>query len=161
MVKDFSEIYSEINKADIIVLATGAEEPLIKNSLLENKRNLLIVDLKETNQINLPRTKREESLYKALILGVKDYFSKTGHHQAVIGLSGGIDSSLTACIAVEALGKNNVYGRKAPHNKQTSKTATCFMILRTDDWILGDFCIANPFQVVKYLRIGSKVEKKC
>ena len=84
------------------------------------EEDLLIVDLKETNQINLPRMKREESLYKALILGVKDYFSKTGHHQAVIGLSGGIDSSLTACIAVEALGKNNVYGISMPSKFSSS-----------------------------------------
>ena len=84
------------------------------------EEDLLIVDLKETNQINLPRMKREESLYKALILGVKDYFSKTGHHRAVIGLSGGIDSSLTACIAVEALGKNNVYGISMPSKFSSS-----------------------------------------
>ena len=84
------------------------------------EEDLLIVDLKETNQINLPSMKREESLYKALILGVKDYFSKTGHHQAVIGLSGGIDSSLTACIAVEALGKDNVYGISMPSKFSSS-----------------------------------------
>ena len=84
------------------------------------EEDLLIVDLKETNQINLPRMKREESLYKALILGVKDYFSKTGHHRAVIGLSGGIDSSLTACIAVEALGKDNVYGISMPSKFSSS-----------------------------------------
>ena len=84
------------------------------------EEDLLIVDLKEINQINLPRMKREESLYKALILGVKDYFSKTGHHRAVIGLSGGIDSSLTACIAVEALGKNNVYGISMPSKFSSS-----------------------------------------
>ena len=84
------------------------------------EEDLLIVDSKETNQINLPSMKREESLYKALILGVKDYFSKTGHHQAVIGLSGGIDSSLTACIAVEALGKDNVYGISMPSKFSSS-----------------------------------------
>ena len=84
------------------------------------EEDILIVDLKETNQINLPSMKREESLYKALILGVKDYFSKTGHHQAVIGLSGGIDSSLTACIAVEALGKDNVYGISMPSKFSSS-----------------------------------------
>ena len=84
------------------------------------EEDLLIVDLKETNQINLPSMKREESLFKALILGVKDYFSKTGHHQAVIGLSGGIDSSLTACIAVEALGKDNVYGISMPSKFSSS-----------------------------------------
>ena len=84
------------------------------------EEDLLLVDLKEVNQINLPIMEREESLYKALILGVKDYFSKTGHYQAVIGLSGGIDSSLTACIAVEALGKDNVYGISMPSKFSSS-----------------------------------------
>lgn len=84
------------------------------------EEDLLIVDLKETNQINLSSMKREESLYRALILGVRDYFHKTGHHKAVLGLSGGIDSSLTACIAVEALGKNNVYGISMPSKFSSS-----------------------------------------
>ena len=84
------------------------------------EEDLLIVDLKETNQINLSNMKREESIYKALILGVRDYFHKTGHHKAVLGLSGGIDSSLTACIAVEALGKENVYGISMPSKFSSS-----------------------------------------
>ncbi|HBN44947.1 MAG TPA: NAD(+) synthase, partial [Candidatus Marinimicrobia bacterium] len=57
---------------------------------------------------------REAELYDALVLGVKDYFRKTGHHEAVIGLSGGIDSSLVACIAVDALGAENVHGVSMP-----------------------------------------------
>ncbi len=76
--------------------------------------DLLLVDFEKTSKIKLNAMQREESLYKALSLGVKDYFSKTGHTQAVIGLSGGIDSSLTACIAVEALGKENVHGISMP-----------------------------------------------
>ncbi len=76
--------------------------------------DLLIVDFKESSKIKLNSLDREESIYQALSLGVKDYFSKTGHSQAVIGLSGGIDSSLTACIAVEALGKENVHGISMP-----------------------------------------------
>lgn len=51
---------------------------------------------------------REEAIYKALVLGVKDYASKNGFTGAVIGLSGGIDSALTLCIAVDALGKENI-----------------------------------------------------
>ena len=51
-----------------------------------------------------------EGIYKALVLGVKDYFRKNGFSKAVLGLSGGIDSALTASIAVEALGKENVRG---------------------------------------------------
>jgi NAD+ synthase/NAD+ synthase (glutamine-hydrolysing) len=48
------------------------------------------------------------SVLKALITGTRDYVLKCGFSKAVIGLSGGIDSALTACIAVEALGKENV-----------------------------------------------------
>lgn len=49
-------------------------------------------------------------LYGALVLGLKDYFHKSGFNQAIIGLSGGIDSAVTACLAVQALGKENVLG---------------------------------------------------
>jgi NAD+ synthetase len=49
-------------------------------------------------------------LYRALVLGLRDYFRKCGFQSAVLGLSGGIDSALTAVLAVEALGKENVTG---------------------------------------------------
>ena len=49
-----------------------------------------------------------ESVYRALALGVKDYVSKNGFKGAVIGLSGGIDSALTLAVAVDALGPENV-----------------------------------------------------
>ena len=49
-----------------------------------------------------------ESVYRALVLGVRDYVSKNGFGGAVIGLSGGIDSALTLAIAVDALGPENV-----------------------------------------------------
>ncbi len=55
-----------------------------------------------------------ESLSQALVLGVRDYFAKCGFRSAVLGLSGGIDSAVTACIAVEALGKENVLGVTMP-----------------------------------------------
>ena len=76
--------------------------------------DLLIVDLTESKSVQIDQPLREESIFNALTLGVKDYFSKTGHKKAVIGLSGGIDSSLTACIAVKALGSDNVYGVSMP-----------------------------------------------
>ncbi len=47
-------------------------------------------------------------IYKALVLGVRDYFQKTGFKQATLGLSGGIDSAVTLVLAVDALGKDNV-----------------------------------------------------
>ncbi|MEO0161932.1 MAG: NAD+ synthase [candidate division WOR-3 bacterium] len=54
------------------------------------------------------------SIYQALVLGVRDYVTKCGFKKAIIGLSGGIDSSLVACIAVDALGKENVLGVAMP-----------------------------------------------
>ncbi|MBF0451802.1 MAG: NAD+ synthase [Candidatus Magnetomorum sp.] len=50
----------------------------------------------------------EASVFKALVLGTRDYVHKCGFKKAVIGLSGGIDSAVTTAIAVEALGKENV-----------------------------------------------------
>jgi NAD+ synthase (glutamine-hydrolysing) len=55
-----------------------------------------------------------ERIRKAIVLGISDYFSKLGFKKAVIGLSGGIDSALTAALAVEALGKENVVGILMP-----------------------------------------------
>lgn len=52
----------------------------------------------------------EEEIYTALVLGTRDYVRKSGFERVVLGLSGGIDSSLTACISVDALGKDNVLG---------------------------------------------------
>ena len=55
-----------------------------------------------------------EAVYEALVLGTRDYIRKCGFSQVLIGLSGGIDSSLTAAIAVEAVGKENVTGVGMP-----------------------------------------------
>jgi NAD+ synthase (glutamine-hydrolysing) len=56
----------------------------------------------------------EAEIYDALVLGVRDYFAKCGFRTAVLGLSGGIDSAVTAAIAVAALGKDNVVGVLMP-----------------------------------------------
>ena len=55
-----------------------------------------------------------ESAYNSLVLGVSDYIRKTGFQSAVIGLSGGIDSAVVACIARDALGEKNVLGITMP-----------------------------------------------
>lgn len=68
-----------------------------------------------------------EDIFNALVLGVKDYFRKSGFQRAVIGLSGGIDSALTAAIAAEAIGGENVTGISMPsiysskHSKEDAK----------------------------------------
>jgi NAD+ synthase/NAD+ synthase (glutamine-hydrolysing) len=55
-----------------------------------------------------------EAVYEALVLGTRDYIRKCGFKQVLIGLSGGIDSSLTAAIAVDAVGTTNVRGVAMP-----------------------------------------------
>ena len=55
-----------------------------------------------------------ESLRKALVLGLRDYAHKSGFQKALLGLSGGIDSAVTASLAVEAFGADNVLGISLP-----------------------------------------------
>ncbi len=50
------------------------------------------------------------TIHQALILGLKDYFRKCGFTRAILGLSGGVDSAVTCCLAAEALGRENVLG---------------------------------------------------
>ena len=56
----------------------------------------------------------EEEIWKALVVGLKDYVAKNGFKSVALGLSGGIDSALTATLAVDALGKECVYGLLMP-----------------------------------------------
>jgi len=63
-----------------------------------------------------------EAVYKALLLGTRDYLSKNGFSKVLIGLSGGIDSSLTAAIAVDALGSENVIGVTMPSRFSSAET---------------------------------------
>jgi NAD+ synthase/NAD+ synthase (glutamine-hydrolysing) len=56
----------------------------------------------------------EASVYAALVLGTRDYMRKCGFQQAIVGLSGGIDSALTAVIAADAVGPENVIGVGMP-----------------------------------------------
>ena len=63
-----------------------------------------------------------EEVYGALVLGTRDYVLKNGFRTAVLGLSGGIDSSLVACIAADAIGKENVVGVSMPSRYSSSET---------------------------------------
>nr|WP_322744140.1 MULTISPECIES: NAD+ synthase [unclassified Coleofasciculus] len=82
--------------------------------------DLIILDFEEDMRDLLPTTlaaasaNEDEEIWSALVLGIKDYTRKCGFKQVVIGLSGGIDSSLVAAIAVEALGAKNVLGVLMP-----------------------------------------------
>ncbi len=62
----------------------------------------------------VPALGPEAEVYQALVLGTRDYVAKNGFSDAVIGLSGGIDSSLVAAVAVDALGPDHVHGVTMP-----------------------------------------------
>ncbi len=66
--------------------------------------------------------KDEEEVYKALLLAIRDYVEKNSFERVVLGLSGGIDSSLVACLAVDALGKDRVVGVFMPSEFTSSES---------------------------------------
>ncbi|OHB74012.1 MAG: hypothetical protein A2Z25_23860 [Planctomycetes bacterium RBG_16_55_9] len=68
------------------------------------------------------RTGHVDEIYQALVLGTRDYVRKNGFEKVVIGMSGGIDSALTAAIAVDALGAQNVIGVTMPTKFNSSGT---------------------------------------
>ena len=68
-----------------------------------------------------------EEIYRALVLGTRDYLHKTGFRKAIVGLSGGIDSALTAVVAADALGPENVLGITMP-SRYSSRAASMILL---------------------------------
>ncbi len=98
----------------------------------------------------------EEEIFRALILGTREYVTKNGFKKVVIGLSGGINSSLVAAIAVEALGKENVVGVSMPSRYSSSGSITVAQKLSENLKIeLLTIPIEKSFSV--YLEIASQV----
>ncbi|MFH1858329.1 MAG: NAD+ synthase [Candidatus Omnitrophota bacterium] len=96
------------------------------------KHKIVTVRLPERKvgeKVFLPKAKacsrlgEEEEIYQALVLGTRDYVSKNHFQKVVLGLSGGIDSSLVACIAVDALGKDRVIGVSMPSRYSSNETS--------------------------------------
>ncbi|UCH63449.1 MAG: NAD+ synthase [Fidelibacterota bacterium] len=65
---------------------------------------------------------RVEELNDAIVLGIRDYFRKTGHREALVGLSGGVDSSVVAALAVQALGSEQVIALTMPAVYSSSRS---------------------------------------
>ena len=78
------------------------------------REELLIVDLDQGQPCEFQSLDTIAALHEALVLGLRDYALKCGFHSVVLGLSGGIDSAVTACLAVAALGAENVMGVSLP-----------------------------------------------
>jgi NAD+ synthase (glutamine-hydrolysing) len=101
-------------------------------------------------------------LFDALVLGLRDYCAKTGFSRAVIGLSGGIDSAVCACIATAALGAKNILGVAMPSRYSSEHSVTDALDLAAT---LGIDCepapINEPHDVLErelrdlFVRIGA------
>lgn len=84
-------------------------------------------DLDEVYQGKISNEQKKDTvelIYKALVLGIKDYFAKMGFTKAILGLSGGIDSALTCVLAVHALGKENVKVLLMPSEYSSKESVT-------------------------------------
>ena len=101
----------------LVDLPIGPHRP---HAVTELVPRIIVTDPRRGDRPSLPVVPARPALsdhaevYAALVLGTRDYLAKNGFSEAVIGLSGGIDSSLVATIAVDALGGNRVHGISMP-----------------------------------------------
>ena len=90
------------------------EAPRFMNQLL--LASLDVNTAKFNSQAKAPLSlSRESEMYQALVVGLRDYVNHSGFSGIIVGLSGGIDSALTLCIAVDALGADKVYAVMMPY----------------------------------------------
>jgi NAD+ synthase (glutamine-hydrolysing) len=95
------------------------ETPWVKEKLqeatkIEVSRDYPAIDRPPLPSRRVDRLDELAEIYQALVLGIRDYVHKNGFEKVVIGLSGGVDSSLVAAIAVDAIGAENVIGVSMP-----------------------------------------------
>jgi NAD+ synthase (glutamine-hydrolysing) len=96
---------------------------------------------KELTPIGLEENLNINQIYDALILGIKDYFSKMNFTKAIIGSSGGVDSAVTLALACEALGKENVRAVLMPSPYSTDHSV--------DDAIQLSKNLENPYDIIR------------
>ena len=107
------------------------------------ERESRVVDLDRAAPVGESNAPLEEMVWGALVLGVRDYVRRTGFTRALIGLSGGIDSAVTAAIACDALGAANVRGVTMPSVYSSEGSVTDAEALADN---LGIPCACVPIQ---------------
>jgi len=112
-VTEGSEAISEIKK-----IATSPTAPRNDTNFTTSKE----VRLKPFDTEVTPLLDETDEIYKALVVGTRDYARKNGFKKVALGLSGGIDSALVACIAVDALGAENVAAISMPSRFNSKAT---------------------------------------
>ena len=105
------------DKGEVMLLMKSFEEDFaVYDSLAENRPCEIPKELY--------RHERTSYLYRAAVLGLRDYFRKSGYTKACVGLSGGIDSAVVTCIAAEALGRENVKALLMPSQFSTDHSVS-------------------------------------
>jgi NAD+ synthetase len=94
------------SRGEVTALGKGFEEEILVVEVGESRKQ------KTESRNDFPP--REQQLFSALSLGIRDYVHKCGFKSAIVGLSGGIDSALVAVLAADALGADNVLGVSMP-----------------------------------------------
>ncbi len=127
------KIVENLNAALVFVNRTGGEGSFLYagGSMAMNAAGSLLsqfpyfeefsqsVDLQLIGSIEDEKPEAVELVYKALVMGLREYFAKNRQSRAVLGLSGGIDSALVCALAVAALGPENVHGILMPSQYST------------------------------------------
>ena len=149
-------------------------------SSLEFEEQVLIVELNKENKKWVGKGKiegkfsKEESLYKALVVGLRDYVNNNNFKGVVLGLSGGIDSALVAAVATDAFGSNSVQAIMLPSPftadeslKDAKKAASLLNInysnlkineaMKIIEEILGDFKDSNYTKGITEENIQSRL----
>ena len=130
-------------------LVFNADGGLVARGLLFAE-DFVLADTQDPAALPPDTTVDEEKLHGALVLGVRDYIHKCGFKSAVLGLSGGIDSALTACLAVAALGPENVRGVSLPSQYSSRGSLDDARQLAANLGIRYDIIpIQAPFEAVK------------
>jgi NAD+ synthase (glutamine-hydrolysing) len=120
-------------------VATDAPEPEPQHAgEMRVDRTVVTADLAPIGEHRLtgtiaPRVTDEAEVWQALVLGLRDYVRKNGFRSVILAVSGGIDSSVVAAIAVDAVGPQQVYGVSMPsgHSSQHSKDDAAELARRT------------------------------
>ncbi len=141
-------IAKKYGKKIIYVNQVGGNDELIfdgTSMVIDEKGNIIslgksfqedffIFELEDTSKsFNMPKDSIRD-VHDGLVLGIRDYFNKTGFNKAVIGLSGGIDSSVVACLAVDALGNDNVLGILMPSRYSSKESLEDAISLCSNLW---------------------------
>src|SRR5687767_10648944 len=120
---DLEEISKKSESAKAFSMGEGLSEGLLSEDEVYYY-SATEVGTEEDRLAYLTNEKNIDEIFHALVLGIRDYFSKMGFSKAILGASGGIDSAVTQAIAVEALGKENVLAIMMPSQYSSSHSIT-------------------------------------